>query len=260
MVDIQGVGDLYTDPQIHTSEGTEYGDGNLGTKGMALFFHSHLCNPICDLLKLSKFDLSETELAEIKNGSSKCMSPATTVINPNRRNRCSSSISSLSPASEHAEKQFSFDNTSIFNVPSSPIKRSSRPGSMSQSPTDADNRFGCRRLGHQDSLSIDVGSPNDEHFEALLKCHRPSTVNGIEDIAKLMESLESESVLGKIHFELAKYHELGRFINEGEIDAESALFHLGMTFDRLFPYQDGKVEWLSESLFLSKKNRFSRGL
>ena len=43
VVDIQGVGDLYTDPQIHTSEGTEYGDGNLGVKGMALFFLSLSC-------------------------------------------------------------------------------------------------------------------------------------------------------------------------------------------------------------------------
>ena len=33
VVDIQGVGDLYTDPQIHTAAGHEYGDGNLGTKG-----------------------------------------------------------------------------------------------------------------------------------------------------------------------------------------------------------------------------------
>ena len=32
VVDIQGVGDLYTDPQIHTAAGHEYGDGNLGTK------------------------------------------------------------------------------------------------------------------------------------------------------------------------------------------------------------------------------------
>ena len=32
VVDIQGCGDLYTDPQIHTLQGTEYGDGNLGVK------------------------------------------------------------------------------------------------------------------------------------------------------------------------------------------------------------------------------------
>ena len=32
VVDIQGVGDLYTDPQIHTAGGSEYGDGNLGTQ------------------------------------------------------------------------------------------------------------------------------------------------------------------------------------------------------------------------------------
>ena len=46
VVDVQGVGDLYTDPQIHTASGQEYGDGNLGTKGMALFFHSHICNQV----------------------------------------------------------------------------------------------------------------------------------------------------------------------------------------------------------------------
>lgn len=62
VVDIQGVGDLYTDPQIHTANGKDYGDGNLGTKGFALFFYSHICNDVCKSLGLTQFDLAENEV------------------------------------------------------------------------------------------------------------------------------------------------------------------------------------------------------
>lgn len=92
VVDIQGVGDLYTDPQIHTEKGTDFGDGNLGrnlgrqpcclvprvarcahcsvacvagVRGMALFFHSHLCNRICKVMGLTSFDLSPAEMSQL---------------------------------------------------------------------------------------------------------------------------------------------------------------------------------------------------
>lgn len=50
--DIQGVGDLYTDPQIHSVDGRGFGKGNMGDRGFKKFLSSHRCNPICRYLKL----------------------------------------------------------------------------------------------------------------------------------------------------------------------------------------------------------------
>ena len=49
--DIQGVGDLYTDPQIHTYHGNGFGMGNLGNDGIIKFFKTHECNAICKHFK-----------------------------------------------------------------------------------------------------------------------------------------------------------------------------------------------------------------
>ena len=64
--DIQGVGDLYTDPQIHTIanlKGIETvfgGKGNMGVLGLERFLESHRCNPICAYLRLPPVQGSES--------------------------------------------------------------------------------------------------------------------------------------------------------------------------------------------------------
>jgi len=57
--DIQGVGDLYTDPQMHTIEieennlkGAFRGKGNMGAMGIGKFLATHQCNAICKYLRL----------------------------------------------------------------------------------------------------------------------------------------------------------------------------------------------------------------
>lgn len=48
----QGVGDVWTDPQVHTFDGNGYGKGNMGMRGIHAFLQNHRCNAICTALKL----------------------------------------------------------------------------------------------------------------------------------------------------------------------------------------------------------------
>jgi len=60
VVDVQGVGDLYTDPQVH-SRNLSFGEGDLGMKGMALFFLSFNHSQLASALGLPVFLLSPVE-------------------------------------------------------------------------------------------------------------------------------------------------------------------------------------------------------
>jgi len=51
VVDIQGVGRKWTDPQVH-SRSKRFGFADLGEEGMRKFFRSHVCGKVCKLLKL----------------------------------------------------------------------------------------------------------------------------------------------------------------------------------------------------------------
>lgn len=46
------MGDVFTDPQIHTYDGVGFGQGNLGKSGFEKFLDTHKCNAICQYLEL----------------------------------------------------------------------------------------------------------------------------------------------------------------------------------------------------------------
>ena len=93
MIDVQGVGDLLTDPQIHTLSGSGYGRGNMGLRGMALFFATHKCNAICAQLGCTPFakaapsdaatvpaDATVERLRRAREGSSRALLPPTPLL------------------------------------------------------------------------------------------------------------------------------------------------------------------------------------
>jgi len=61
VIDIQGVGSFYTDPQIHSFDGEGFGLGNLGKEGLTKFLKTHECNRICELLHLPAVTVRETD-------------------------------------------------------------------------------------------------------------------------------------------------------------------------------------------------------
>eukprot|EP01083_Nonionella_stella_P066821 176295_1 len=82
--DIQGVGDLYTDPQMHSTDGKGFGKGNLGKRGFEEFLKSHRCNAICRYLKLPIINANKGDVGTLPSRTY-MIQPRVTAINMNHQ-------------------------------------------------------------------------------------------------------------------------------------------------------------------------------
>ncbi|XP_074476958.1 eukaryotic elongation factor 2 kinase isoform X4 [Sebastes fasciatus] len=285
VVDIQGVGDIYTDPQIHTEKGTDFGDGNLGVRGMALFFHSHLCNKICKSMGLTPFDLSPAEKSQLdctnkllsaqtvlRGCEEPCGSPCVRTMSGSRAPPLFSRLSETSSADDSM--------SDVDSIPCSPLALPCSPlgahGSMGRSPIglsftgmNEHERLNNNNTGeHKDSESSgdsgypserrSEGDPNDHvdgahhriqrhysesdedsvrrlteekwsfYHSSRAHVHRPSCVaTEVERLGALLQKKIGQSILGKVHLAMVRYHEAGRFCEKDEQwDQDSAMMHL----------------------------------
>jgi len=260
VADIQGVGDLYTDPQVLSSD-YRFGDGDLGPRGMALFFETFRHNTLADALGIPEFPLSKNELKHQAkyeddiyslSGDNSSFMDALEGLNKfaamdlNRNKRQSmlmvppKQISSEDTPDESRDTERRSNQSNIRES----IRKSLTSSRMSKpvfarSASEMDEVKKCLSLAKSDFTFDNKSFGRKSSGEMMKHSKATRTSLMIRSVSEPINiSDETRSNLGKVHYQLAVLHGLGRFPDVVEIgedenradapphDAFSVLFHL----------------------------------
>eukprot|EP00658_Telonema_sp_P-2_P081836 TRINITY_DN8495_c0_g1_i1.p1 TRINITY_DN8495_c0_g1~~TRINITY_DN8495_c0_g1_i1.p1 ORF type:complete len:425 (+),score=111.44 TRINITY_DN8495_c0_g1_i1:205-1479(+) len=211
IVDIQGVGDLYTDPQIHTRTTADdaSASANLGQRGMAYFFASHTCTGICSKLGLKPILTCPSDAATL--------SPKAPVQDPPELG-----ATAEDPQPAKVVRQISEDPQSAKVV----------------------RQISARHLRHSTKAGAKKSAKSKSHNLRRLCTEAQRAPTGIismqmaEDMRVQVAAIPAQpSPAGEIHLELAKMHCYGALADSpDQRDMVAALFHFQLAA------QDGHSE------------------
>ncbi len=248
MSDIQGVGNLFTDPQVLSND-YRFGDGDLGPRGMALFFHTFRYNTVASALGIPFFPLSKSELNNqtkfehcffsLIGGTEKLHGTAKgdnqfQAMDRNRNLR----KSILMVPNKDGVPLDRRDTEVRSNQAETSLSRPSKKCTLKRSKSEADEVRICLNLAKEDfefdpSLFFrqECGALIPEIQESKKAPKRSSLM--IRRVAEPMIISETtRRNLGLVHYQLAVLHGIGRFSDEDDSedapshDVFSVLFHL----------------------------------
>mmetsp|Transcript_8192 Transcript_8192/g.11406 ORF Transcript_8192/g.11406 Transcript_8192/m.11406 type:complete len:861 (+) Transcript_8192:313-2895(+) len=182
VTDVQGVADLYTDPQLHT-KAQSFGTGDLGRRGMAFFFQSYdgNRNPLFAVLGVPVFELSPSEIRRASNAA---------------KGRAAARRTEASSDSDWGH----YNSDSSHRLETATTMRRMRRAMLRRSETGDDDRESSETVRRVEAVLIDVKMIADEamlSLEAMLERHSNDENGLIHEIVDLTSEARSNQDMSK---------------------------------------------------------------